>query len=112
MKTVVYAPVALARLTDIFAYTIERFGAAQADAYAARLTRRLTDLALGRGVAARPCERLMRDIREATGLTYIREGSHYLILRERRETLELVEVIHERMNIEAHLGRLLEEDPP
>ena len=33
MKTVVYAPVALARLADIFDYTIERFGTAQADAY-------------------------------------------------------------------------------
>ena len=112
MKTVVYAPVALARLADIFDYTIERFGTAQADADAARLARRLTDLALGRGLAARPCEHLMRDTREARGLTYIREGSHYLILRERRETLEVVEVFHERMNIEAHLERLLEDDPP
>ncbi len=112
MKTVVYAPGVLARLAEIFDYTIERFGEAQADAYAARLTQRLTDLALGRGLAARPCERLMRDTREAAGLTYVREGSHYLILRERRETLEVVEVFHERMNIEAHLERLLEEDPP
>ncbi len=54
----------------------------------------------------------MRDTREARGLTYIREGSHYLILREKRETLEVVEVFHERMNIEAHLERLLEDDPP
>lgn len=110
MKTVVYAPVALARLADIFDYTIERFGAAQADAYAARLTRRLTDSAQGRRLAARPCERLMRDTREAAGLTYVREGSHYLILRERRVTIEVVEVFHERMNIEAHLERLLEKD--
>ena len=112
MKPVVYAPVALARLAEIFDYTIERFGPAQADAYAARLAGRLTDLALGRGLAARPCERLMRDKREASGLTYIREGSHYLILRERRDTLEVVEVFHERMNIEAHLSELLKEGLP
>ena len=56
----------------------------------------------------------MRGVREASRLTCFREGSHYLILREKPEALEVVEVFHERMNIEEHLERLLREDaaPP
>ena len=110
MKAVVYSPAALARFADILGYTVERFGAVQADAYATRLAGRLEALASGHGPKARPCERLMRGVREASGLTCFREGSHYLILRERPETLEVVEIFHERMNIENHLETLLQED--
>ena len=41
MRAVVVSPAALARLADIFAYSPDRFGEAQAEAYAARLTGRL-----------------------------------------------------------------------
>ena len=41
MKTVVYAPAALARFADILEYTIERFGEARADAYTAQLAARI-----------------------------------------------------------------------
>ncbi len=37
MKTVVFSPAALARLADISAYSADRFGGTQAEAYAARL---------------------------------------------------------------------------
>ena len=53
----------------------------------------------------------MLGVREASGLTCFREGAHYLILRERPETLEVVEIFHERMNLEAHLERLTREPP-
>ena len=69
MKTVVFAPAALARLSDIVAYTLERFGEAQAETYAARLEA----LASGKGPKAQPCERLMRDVREASGLVSYHE---------------------------------------
>ena len=111
MKTVVFAPAALARLSDILAYTVERFGEAPAETYAARLAGRLEALASGKGPKARPCERLMRDVREASGLVCYHEGAHYLILRERPETLEVVEIFHERMNIEAHLEQLMQDYP-
>ncbi len=106
MKTVVFAPAAPDRLADIFAWTEERFGEAQARACASRLARRLEALAAGEGPQPRPCERLMQGVREASGLVFYREGSHCLILRERAETLEVVEIFHERMNLEAHLERL------
>ena len=110
MKMVVFAPAALDRLADILAWTVERFGEAQAETYAARLAGRLEALAAGEGPRARPCERLMRGVREASGLAFYREGAHYLIVRERPETLEVVEIFHQRMNLEAHLERLMEDD--
>ena len=110
MRTVVFAPAALARLADIFAYSFERFGEARAEAYAGRLAGRLETLARGEGPKARPCERLMRGVRDASGLACFHEGHHYLILREKVETLEVVEIFHERMNIEAHLERLMDDD--
>ena len=110
MRTVVFSPAALARLADIFAYSMDRFGEAQAEAYAARLAGRLEALAAGEGPTARPCERLMRGVREAFGLTCYHEGAHYLILREKPEALEVVEIFHERMDIEAHLERRMREE--
>ena len=53
----------------------------------------------------------MHGVREASGLVFYREGSHYLILRERSKTLEVVEIFHERMNIEAHPEQLMREGP-
>ena len=51
----------------------------------------------------------MRGVRDASGLTCYREGSHFLILRENPDTLEVVEILHERMNLDEHLERLAEE---
>ena len=107
MKAVVYAPVALARLADILEYTIEKFGEAQADAYTAQLAARIEALATGTGPRARRCELLMQGVRDASGLTWYREGSHFLILREKRDTLEVVEILHGRMNLDEHLERLV-----
>ena len=48
----------------------------------------------------------MYGVRDASGLTGFREGSHFLILREKPDTLEVVEILHGRMNLDAHLERL------
>ena len=85
MKAVVYAPAALARFAGILEYTIEKFGEAQADAYTAQLAARTEALATGTGPRARPCELLMQGVGDASGLTCYREGSHFLILREKPE---------------------------
>ena len=49
MKAVVYSPAALAQFADILSYTIERFGAAQAEVNTARLAGRLEALTSGHG---------------------------------------------------------------
>ncbi len=42
----------------------------------------------------------------AAGLKYVREGSHYLILRETAVLLELVEIFHVHMDLERHISGL------
>ena len=109
MKEIFYAPAALARFADILECTIRNFGEAQAHAYTAQLTARIEALAVGTGPRARPCELLMQGVRDASCLTCYREGSHFLILREKSDTLEVVEILHGRMNLDEHLERLAEE---
>lgn len=106
MKRLIYAPAALASLENIFAWTIEHFGDAQAERYKNQLAARLVAAAAGEPPHPLPCERLLMGKRDATGLTYLREGRHFLVLRERAESLELVEVFHDRMNLEARLREL------
>ena len=109
MKEVLYSPAALARFADILECTIRNFGEAQAHAYTAQLAARIEALAAGTGPRARPCELLMQGVRDASGLTCYREGSHFLILRENQDTLEVVEILHGRMNLDEHLERLAKE---
>lgn len=106
MKRIIYAPAALTSLEDILAWTIEQFGDDQAEHYTARLVARLEALARGQPPRAKPCSQLVQGCRDATGLSYYREGQHYLILRETEDSLELVELFHSRMNIEARLSSL------
>ena len=102
----IYAPAALASLEVILVWTIEQFGDAQAERHTGQLVARLKALASGRPPLAKSCSKLLHGRRDATGLSYYREGRHYLILRETEHSLELVEVFHSRMNIEARLDDL------
>lgn len=106
MKKLVYTRTALASLEDILDWTIQTFGDAQAADYTDQLVNRLDALARGQPPRPRPCSALIQNKRDATGLSFYREGQHYLILRESADTLELVEVFHGRMNIEARLRNL------
>lgn len=110
MKRVVFAPAALASFDDILRYTIDQFGETQADNYTVQIITRLDELASGTGPKARPCDVLMRGVRDAAGLTYYRVGMHFLILRESADTLEVVEILHARMDLEGHLRRLMGKD--
>lgn len=111
MKTVVYAPAATARLEEILTYTWETFGAAQAEAYTTQLIERLEALASGRGPRPRSCELLMESgglpaTGDTAGLSYYREGMHFLILRDTPDRLEVIEILHARMNLDHHLRAL------
>ncbi len=107
MKRILVTPRAEAALDDILAYTVDRWGEAQADAYVSRLLERVRRLAAGLPPHATPCAALMRGRRRDVGdLRYCREGAHFLILRETPDTLQVIEIFHARMDIERHLQRL------
>ena len=112
MKEVVFAPAALASFDDILDYTVSKFGESQADAYTNQLIVRIEALASGEGPRARSCSLLMQTITDAGGLTYYREGGHFIILRESAERLEVVEILHGRMNLDRHLERLANTSEP
>lgn len=112
MKSLVYAPAALDSFDDILEYTADTFGEAQAVTYTEQLVARIEALAAGAGPRARPCEFLMRGNADVAGLTYYREASHFLILLETADTLEVVEILHGRMDLDRHLRRLAGEDAP
>lgn len=103
MKSVVYAPAALDSLDGIPEYTADTSGEARAVACTEQLAARIEPLAAGTGPRARPCELLMRGIADTAGLTCYREGSHFLIFPETADTLEVVGILHGRMD----LGRRL-----
>ena len=110
MKSVVYAPAALDSFDDILEYTADTFGEARAVTYGGQLVARIEALAAGAGPRARPCAFLMRGNADVAGLTYYREASHFLILLETADTLEVVEILHGRMDLDRHLRRLAGED--
>ncbi|MDE0538290.1 MAG: type II toxin-antitoxin system RelE/ParE family toxin [Rhodospirillales bacterium] len=106
MKRIIYAPAALDSLEDLLTWTIEQYGDDQAERYTGQLVARLEALASDRLPRAKSCSQLVQGRRDVPDLSYYREGHHYLILRETDDSLELVEVFHSRMNIEARLSDL------
>ena len=106
MKRLIYSPAALSSIEDILEWTVETLGDAQAERYRLQLAGRLRLLASGEPPYPRNCSGLFQNRLNATDLSYHREGRHYLILRETAETLEIVEVLHAHMDIEARLDEL------
>lgn len=109
MKRIVLARKAEAQFADILGFTAETWGAMQAEAYEQRLTGRLKRLAAGELPRARSCAALFRnepDESALSALTYYHEGSHYLILRETADTLEVAAILHEGMDLGSHIEEL------
>ena len=106
MKRIVVSREAESALDDILLHTARQWGEAQAETYQAQLLRRLESLASAEISYARSCGVILPDSPNAAGLKYVREGSHYLILRETSDLLELVEIFHVRMDLERHISAL------
>ena len=110
MKEIRLSHDAQARLREIAHWTVEQFGRVQARTYRDRLIRRIEALAAGELPHARPCEAILADKRAAKGLCYIREGSHYIILRETPDSLDVVDFIHDRRDLDRIVQQLLADE--
>ena len=90
------SPAAQADLDEIWDYTVGRWGMAQAERYTRDI--QATCEALGGstliGLSA-------EDIR--AGYRKIGVGSHVMYYREREDTLEIVRILHRRMDVARHL---------
>ncbi len=106
MKEIRLSRVAEAALGKIFDYSIANWGPARAMAYKRRLLARLRAVARDEPPHVRPCEVLMAGKRPAVGLGYVREGSHFIILRETAERIEVVDFLHQSRDLERLIDRL------
>ena len=101
-RPVRFTRAAEASLEGIAAWTLDRFGSAQAELYEAELLERCRAIAEGRA-HARDCSALAP---EGRGLLYVRAGEHFLICAEREDAVIVVEVLHSRSDLPSRIARL------
>ncbi len=89
-------------LEDIFVYSMEQWGLAQAAHYLRELERCIESLADG-VFTGKSCARL---IKGGEGLLYYHTNHHYIIYRKGNGSLEIIALYHDRMNLERHLSKL------
>ncbi len=106
MKPWRLTPQAEQSLIDIAVWTFDRFGQAQALAYRDGLIKQIDAIAVGTPPHPRSCGLLMPGRSDVEGLTFYREGGHFIILRQTDELLEIIEFLHESSNLPDLIERL------
>ncbi len=91
-------PAALADLQSIRAYTLERWGAAQEEAYLERMWEKFEAL-----LADSAPYRFRPDL--FPGCQIAAEGKHLILFRVDKSTLQIVRVLHGAMDFKRHLPR-------
>ena len=89
------SPLAQADLEDIWLYTLENWSLQQADRYQNEIMAAIEALAHGIKTG-RPV-----DIRE--GYFKYAAGSHFVFYRQSDSSLDVIRILHQRMDTEAHL---------
>ena len=92
MKRIDYAAGATADIADIWDYTEERWGYAQAVAYDARIEAQIKRIAAGQA-ASRRAEEVGPGLRRAL------VGSHVVFFREDAAAVTVVRVLHQSMDV-------------
>ena len=95
MKDLIISPAAASDLTRIWYYTLEMWGRTQADRYVGDISATFEDVAAGRVVPKSAA--VVR-----AGYVKVNVGRHVVFLKEFPERIEVVRVLHERMDV----GRL------
>lgn len=97
MKRYILSPAAKTDITNILKYTIQKWGKAQADKYILELRERM------RWLADNPMLGRTRDeVKE--GYRSFKEGSHIIFYRIAEDTIEIIGIPHQNMDIEQNLG--------
>ena len=91
------SPRAVRDLEEIWRYTESRWSADQADLYTGRLIDTIEDLAAN--------QEMGREIDEIRpGYRKHAAGTHFIFYRQSRPGIEIVRVLHQRMDVAAHLA--------
>lgn len=94
-RTVRLTPLAETDLEDIWTYTFERWSLEQAEHYVGELAAAFERLARGEWVG--------RSSRAGDGYRRYLVGAHVVFYRETTETLDVIRVLHQRMDVDRHL---------
>lgn len=89
-------------LTEIARWTVETFGARQADLYEIELLSRCEAILSG-SAHSRSCAALVDD---AADLRYVRAGEHFLVFLDGPEEVIIVEILHSRSDLPRHIAAL------
>ena len=90
-------PQAEADLEGIWLYTLHTWSRDQADRYHRSIMAVVRDLAVGR--------KRGRPVAERPGYLRCAVGAHVVFFREAEDRVEVIRVLHQRMDVEAGLGR-------
>ncbi|RQS03226.1 type II toxin-antitoxin system RelE/ParE family toxin [Burkholderia sp. Bp9002] len=94
-RTVRLTPLAEADLEEIWTYTYETWSLEQAEHYVGELVTALERLARREWVG--------RPSRARDGYLRYLVGAHVVFYRETAETLDVIRVLHQRMDVDRHL---------
>ncbi len=92
MRRLIILPVAGQELLDIWDYSFENWGQDQADRYLAALDAMFARITNG-SAPSRPADNLR------AGLRKVPVGRHVVFFRESAEAVEVVRVLHEKMDV-------------
>jgi toxin ParE1/3/4 len=96
MKSLIYSPRAARDLDEIYDFTEANWGFQQAEDYIFQIRDSCRSLSAG-GNLGRPATRIRH------GYLMIRCGSHFIIYRQTASAITIIRILHQRMNITAHL---------
>jgi toxin ParE1/3/4 len=92
----VLSPRAQADLDEIWDYTVDRWGLDQAETYTRQLWKDIAIVA-NRPSLGRECNEVRQDYRMYPS------GSHVLFYRQTPDGIDVVRILHERMDYERHI---------
>jgi len=94
-KHLVFSPAAISDLDRIWDYTIDRWGPDQADYY--------TDMICDACFALAESTKMGRIVDIRPGYMKYLSGSHIIYYRQETSKIIVVRILHNRMDVEAHL---------
>ena len=95
MSLVTFSPAAAADLDNIWDYTVEKWGADQADRYTDDLQNTCSGLARG--------EKRGRNVDVRSGYLKHAVGKHFVFFRMTKAGIEVIRILHQSMDVGRHL---------
>ena len=90
-------------LANVAAWTAENFGARQADAYIDAILDTIDELAAGQPIRSKARDEISADLRTLHMAKPRRRGKHLLMYLESEDTVTILRILHDSMEIARHL---------